>query len=167
VSGAAEFTRELSKAATAMTGIVSLIRNIAGQINLLALNATIERARAGEAGRGFAVVAQEVKNLANQAARATEQITGEIDNVQAVSNQVVGALETIQGSVERMRDYVVSTAAAVEEQSVVTQDMSGNMQDATSAVGAIAQNILTISGSVASVTHAVETTKAAARVLVR
>ena len=112
-------------------------------------------------------MAQEVKNLANQAARATQQITGEIDNVQAVSKQVVFALETIQGSVERMRDYVVSTAAAVEEQSVVTRDMSGNMQDAAGAVGAIAQNILAISGSVASVTHAVETTKTAARVLAR
>ena len=167
VSGAAEFTRKLSQAATAMSGIVSLIQNIAGQINLLALNATIESARAGEAGRGFAVVAQEVKNLANQAARATEQITDEIENVQGVSKQVVSALETIQGSVMRMRDYVVSTAAAVEEQSVVTRDMSGNMQDAAGAVGAIAQNILAISGSVASVTHAVETTKTAARVLAR
>ncbi|CAO4150689.1 Methyl-accepting chemotaxis protein [Methylorubrum extorquens] len=167
VTGAAEFTYKLSQAATAMSGIVGLIRDIAGQINLLALNATIESARAGEAGRGFAVVAQEVKNLANQAARATEQITSEIDNVQAVSKQVVGALEMIQGSVVRMRDYVVSTAAAVEEQSVVTRDMSGNMQDAARSVGAIAQNIETIAGSVASVTHAVETTKTAARVLAR
>lgn len=167
VTGAAEFTHKLSQAATAMSGIVSLIQNVAGQINLLALNATIESARAGEAGRGFAVVAQEVKNLANQAAHATEQITGEIDNVQAVSKQVVGALEKIQGSVVRMRDYVVSTAAAVEEQSVVTRDMSGNMQDAARSVGAIAQNIEAIAGSVASVTHAVETTKTAARVLAR
>lgn len=167
VNGATELTRELSQAASAMSGIVSLIQNVAGQINLLALNATIESARAGEAGRGFAVVAQEVKNLANQAARATEQITGEIDSVQAVSRQVVGALEKIQGSVVRMRDYVVSTAAAVEEQSVVTRDVSGNMQDAAQSVGAIAQSIEAIAGSVASVTHAVETTKAAARVLAR
>jgi methyl-accepting chemotaxis protein len=167
VTGAVEFTHKLSQAATAMSGIVGLIQNIAGQINLLALNATIESARAGEAGRGFAVVAQEVKNLANQAARATEQITGEINNVQAVSKQVVGSLEAIQGSVEKMRDYVVSTAAAVEEQSVVTRDMSGNMQEAAGAVGAVAQNILAISGSVAKVTQAVETTKTAARVLAR
>ena len=88
---AAEFTQNLSTAAAAMTGIVGLIQGIAGQINLLALNATIESARAGEAGRGFAVVAQEVKNLANQAARATEKIAAEIDNVQGVSQQVVGA----------------------------------------------------------------------------
>lgn len=167
VAGAAEVTGKLSQAATAMSGIVRLIQTIAGQINLLALNATIESARAGEAGRGFAVVAQEVKNLANQAARATEQIGREIENVQAVSHQVVGALETIQGSVARMRDYVVNTAAAVEEQSVVTRDMSGNMQDAADAVGAIAHNILAISEAVASVTQAVETTKTAARVLAR
>jgi methyl-accepting chemotaxis protein len=150
-----------------MSGIVGLIQNIASQINLLALNATIESARAGEAGRGFAVVAQEVKNLANQASRATDQIAGEIGNVQAVSAQVVGSLGTILASVETMRDYVVRTAAAVEEQSVVTQDMSANMQDAAGAVGAIAQNIGAISQAVGSVSQAVETTKGAARVLAR
>ena len=167
VTSAAEFTQKLTAAATAMSGIVGLIQSIAGQINLLALNATIESARAGEAGRGFAVVAQEVKNLANQAARATEKIAAEIDNVQGVSQQVVGALTTIQGSVERMRNYVVSTAAAVEEQSVVTQDMSGNMQGAADAVTAISTNILAISTSISRVSHAVETTKQAARVLAR
>ncbi|MFC5084589.1 PAS domain S-box protein [Microvirga arabica] len=94
---ASEFTDKLSAATAAMGGIVGLIQNIAGQINLLALNATIEAARAGEAGRGFAVVATEVKNLAAQAARATEQITTEIDAVQNVSSGVVEALAKIQG----------------------------------------------------------------------
>ncbi len=164
---AGELTQKLSATATAMSGIVGLIQNIASQINLLALNATIESARAGEAGRGFAVVAQEVKNLAGQASRATDQIAGEIGNVQSVSAQVVGSLQTILGSVETMRDYVVRTAAAVEEQSVVTQDMSANMQDAAGAVGAIAQNIGAISQAVGSVSQAVETTKGAARVLAR
>ncbi len=167
VGAAGEFAEKLTATATAMSGIIGLIQNIASQINLLALNATIESARAGEAGRGFAVVAQEVKNLANQAARATEQISTEIDSVQAVSKQVVGSLDTIQGSVERMRDYVVSTVAAVEEQSVVTRDMSSNMQDAASAVSAIAQNVLTISGSITNVSLAVTTTKEAARALAR
>ncbi len=167
VEAAGEFTGKLTTTAAAMTGIVGLIQTIASQINLLALNATIESARAGEAGRGFAVVAQEVKNLANQAARATEQISAEIDSVQAVSQQVVGSLDTIQGSVERMRDYVVSTAAAVEEQSVVTRDMSSNMQEAASAVGAIAQNVMAISGSITNVSQAVTTTKDAASVLAR
>ena len=167
VTAAAEFTQTLTQAATAMSSIVGLIQNIAGQINLLALNATIESARAGEAGRGFAVVAQEVKSLANQAARATGQIAGEIDHVQAVSKQVGTALQAIQGSVEQMRDYVVSTAAAVEEQSVVTQDMSGNMQHAAGAVAAISQNIQSISQSIVTVGQAVATTKDAARVLAR
>ena len=167
VRAAGEFTQQLSTAATAMNGIVGLIQTIAGQINLLALNATIESARAGEAGRGFAVVAQEVKNLANQAASATARISSEIDSVQAISKQVVGALDTIEGSVETMRDYVVATAAAVEEQSAVTRDMSANMQDAASAVSAIVQNILTFSGSVTSVSRAVTTTKEAARAMAR
>ncbi len=164
---AGELTQKLSATATAMSGIVGLIQSIASQINLLALNATIESARAGEAGRGFAVVAQEVKGLANQASRATEQIAQEIGSIQSVSTQVVGSLQTIQASVETMRDYVVRTAAAVEEQSVVTQDMSANMQDAAGAVGAIAQNIGAIAQAVGSVSQAVETTKGAARVLAR
>ncbi|MEA1834399.1 PAS domain-containing methyl-accepting chemotaxis protein [Methylobacterium durans] len=167
VASAAEQTEHLSEAAIAMGGIVKLIQAIAGQINLLALNATIESARAGEAGRGFAVVAQEVKSLANQAARATERISAEIDGVQAISRQVAEALGAIQGSVGTMRDHVVGAAAAVEEQSVVTRDMSANMQDAARAVAAISHNILSISGSIAQVSRAVETTKDAARVLAR
>lgn len=166
-TNATEFTDKLSAAASAMGGIVSLIQNIAGQINLLALNATIEAARAGEAGRGFAVVASEVKNLASQAARATEQITSEIDAVQSVSSGVVQALAKIQTSVETMRDHVISAAAAVEEQSVVTQEMSSNMQGAAHAVSNISSNIGTISAAVGRVSQAVETTKEAATVLAR
>ena len=165
VEAAGAVTQKLTTTATAMSGIVALIQNIANQINLLALNATIEAARAGEAGRGFAVVAQEVKNLAAQAAHATNQISSEIDNVQSASKQVAGSLGTIQGSVETMRDYVVSTAAAVEEQSVVTREMSSSMQDAAEAVRAISQNVLTISASITDVSRAVDTTKEAARVL--
>ncbi|KQT83352.1 PAS domain-containing methyl-accepting chemotaxis protein [Methylobacterium sp. Leaf466] len=167
VKAAGAFTHRLTEAATAMGGIVGLIQTIAGQINLLALNATIESARAGEAGRGFAVVAQEVKNLANQAATATQRISTEIDSVQAISRQVAGSLDRIGGSVETMRDHVIATAAAVEEQSVVTQDMSSNMQVAAEAVTAIARNLHGITGSVGSVSQAVATTKDAVRVLAR
>ncbi|MBX9931709.1 MAG: PAS domain-containing methyl-accepting chemotaxis protein [Methylobacterium sp.] len=165
VHAAGQFTHELSQAAAAMGGIVGLIQTIAGQINLLALNATIESARAGDAGRGFAVVAQEVKNLANQAAQATQQISGEIDSVQTLAKQVVGALGTIGAAVETMQGHVVATAAAVEEQSVVTQDMSQNMQVAAGAVSDIARNIRGISGSVCSVSQAISVTKEAVRVL--
>ncbi|GEP01601.1 hypothetical protein GCM10007887_35430 [Methylobacterium haplocladii] len=167
VQEAGDHTRRLAVAANAMSGIIGLINTIAAQINLLALNATIEAARAGEAGRGFAVVAQEVKNLAGQAARATEQINGEIQGVQAISTEVVGALDSIQGSVDIMRSHVVATAAAVEEQSAVTRDMSVNMQEAARAVATIADNITAISSGVTQVSDAVTTTREAARVLAR
>ncbi|WP_262268683.1 methyl-accepting chemotaxis protein [Microvirga yunnanensis] len=162
-----EYTNKLSAAAEAMGGIIGLIQSIAGQINLLALNATIESARAGEAGRGFAVVASEVKNLASQAARATEQISTEIDGVRTVSSGVVEALAKIRGSIETMRAHVVGAATAVEEQSAVTQEMSSNMQDASHAVTRIAGSIGAISAAVGRVSDAVDTTKKAAQVLAR
>jgi methyl-accepting chemotaxis protein len=117
---AGQCTEKLTTAAQAMNGIVGLIQNIAGQINLLALNATIEAARAGDAGKGFAVVASEVKNLANQAARATDQISKEIDGIQSTSDEVVTALDSIRDAIGDVRDYVTVTASAVEEQSSVT-----------------------------------------------
>jgi methyl-accepting chemotaxis protein len=122
--------QRLNDAAQAMGGIVELIGNITSQINLLALNATIESARAGEAGRGFAVVASEVKNLATQAKQATDKITAEIEGLNGVSGDVVSALAAIKGAIEEVNEYVGSTAAAVEEQSTVTSDMSINMQRA-------------------------------------
>ena len=167
VQAAGAFTRRLSEAAGSMNGIVGLIQSVAAQINLLALNATIEAARAGEAGRGFAVVANEVKNLANQAARATEQIGAEINGVQALSGEVVGALDSIRGSVDIMRDNVVATATAVEEQSLVTRELSQSMQEAARAVAAITGNIGAIGTSVVEVSAAVATTREAARVLAR
>jgi methyl-accepting chemotaxis protein len=166
-SAAGAYTKKLTDAASAMTGIVNLIQNIASQINLLALNATIESARAGDAGRGFAVVAQEVKNLANQAAKATEQITAEINGVQSISGDVVAALESIRGSIGTMRDSVVSAVAAVEEQSALARDMSSNMHSAASAVNTISTNVTSISAAVTQVSDAVSTTREATRVLAR
>jgi len=157
--------QRLSAAAAAMGGIVGLIQTIAGQINLLALNATIESARAGEAGKGFAVVAGEVKNLANQAARATEQITGEIEGIQSISNDVVTSLDVIRQSIGTVRDHVTATAAAVEEQSAVTRDMSGNMQNAANSVDTISRTVATISASIQQIENAVSKTKEAASVL--
>lgn len=124
--------QRLTSAAHAMGGIVGLIGDITGQINLLALNATIESARAGEAGRGFAVVAAEVKNLANQAKQATDKISSEIEALNGISSDVVGALVSIKQAIEHVNEFVTSTAAAVEEQSTVTSDMSDNMQRAAS-----------------------------------
>src|SRR6202163_1717118 len=122
--------QRLNEAAQSMSGIVELIGNITGQINLLALNATIESARAGEAGRGFAVVASEVKNLANQAKQATDKIGQEIENLNGISGDVVGALARIKQAIQSVSEYVTSTAAAVEEQSTVTSEMSTSMQRA-------------------------------------
>ena len=130
VDAADQQAQRLSAASEAMGGIVELIGNITGQINLLALNATIESARAGEAGRGFAVVASEVKNLANQAKQATDKIGQEIGNLNGISADVVGALTAIKQSIQEVSEYVTSTAAAVEEQSTVTSEMSTSMQRA-------------------------------------
>ena len=130
--------RRLTDAAQAMSGIVELIGNITGQINLLALNATIESARAGEAGRGFAVVASEVKSLANQAKQATDKITTEIESLNGISGDVVSALESIRSAIQGVSEYVTSTAAAVEEQSTVTSEMSSSMQRAAAEAAAIA-----------------------------
>jgi methyl-accepting chemotaxis protein len=127
--------QRLSAAADAMRGIVEIIGNITGQINLLALNATIESARAGEAGRGFAVVASEVKNLATQAKQATDKITGEINALNDISGDVVHGLTGIRKAIEAVNEYVTSTAAAVEEQNVVTKDISSNMQRAAAELG--------------------------------
>jgi methyl-accepting chemotaxis protein len=126
----------LNSAAQAMEGIIELIGDITGQINLLALNATIESARAGEAGRGFAVVAGEVKNLANQAKQATAKISTEITSLNNITEIVVSALTNIKNGIDQVDQFVAGTAAAVEEQNVVTSDMSSNMQRAAAELAA-------------------------------
>ena len=132
--------KRLNSAAESMSGIVEIISNITGQINLLALNATIESARAGEAGRGFAVVAAEVKNLANQAKQATDKITNEIGSLNGISGDVVEALNSIKQAINNVSEYVTSTAAAVEEQSTVTSEMSSSMQRAAAEAASIGQH---------------------------
>jgi len=138
VANADSQAQRLSDATQAMTGIVEMINNITGQINLLALNATIESARAGEAGRGFAVVASEVKSLANQAKQATDKIGEEIGSLNTISGDVVQALSAIKHAITSVSEYVTSTAAAVEEQSTVTNEMSTSMQRAAAEAARIA-----------------------------
>ncbi|BAL80065.1 methyl-accepting chemotaxis protein [Bradyrhizobium cosmicum] len=138
VAAADSQAQRLTEAALAMSGIVELINNITGQINLLALNATIESARAGEAGRGFAVVASEVKSLANQAKQATDKIGAEIASLNGISGDVVTALASIKTAINNVSEYVTSTAAAIEEQSTVTNEMSTSMQRAAAEAAAIA-----------------------------
>ncbi len=165
MEAASQATHKLASAANAMDGIVGLIRDIAGQINLLALNATIESARAGAAGKGFAVVANEVKHLASQAAKATEQISQEIGDIQSISDDVVTALGGIQSAISDVREHVASTASAVEEQSMVTRDMSANMQLTSSAVDTISANIRSIIDAIQGAASALDKTQDAARIL--
>ena len=160
-------TQRMAEVVESMGSIVEVIQNIAGQINLLALNATIESARAGDAGKGFAVVANEGKNLANQAARATEQISDEISGIQSISSEVVGALETIRHSVETVRDSVTNISSAVEEQSAVTEGVSENMRLMAGAVDGLSRNLDNIKSTTGMVADSVSRTRKAAEVLAR
>lgn len=143
-------TQKLTDAAQEMNKIISVIQEIASQINLLALNATIESARAGEAGKGFAVVASEVKSLANQVGDATSQIENEIINMQSISNDVVDRLDGIKGAVQMVESSITTVASAVEEQAVTSQEITSNMQTATMAVDDINRNLSSISEAVNS-----------------
>jgi len=165
VGQVAESAGGLAAAALAMTGIVDVIRNIASQINLLALNATIEAARAGDAGKGFAVVASEVKNLAVQAAKATEQIRTEIDGLQQTSRSVAGAVTAIQSAMSTITESVGVTAAAVEEQNAVTVGMSGNMASASAAMDEASSAITGIEAAVGQVSTAIGRTRMVAEAL--
>ena len=107
-----------------MESMASLIRDIAGRVNILALNAAIEAARAGEAGKGFAVVATEVKNLSNQTANASDKIVAEIATVQQISSKVAESVKETVSGVKLVNDYVQSVAVAIEEQSAATQEIS-------------------------------------------
>ncbi|WP_253367470.1 MULTISPECIES: methyl-accepting chemotaxis protein [Methylorubrum] len=121
--------------------MVGLISNIASQTNLLALNATIEAARAGEAGRGFAVVASEVKELASQTARATEEISGQIGEIQGVTDQAVTAIGAIASRIREINNVATGIAAAVEEQGAATQEIVRNVSQASSGTSEVTRNI--------------------------
>jgi len=134
----------LAQAAQKIGEVVGLITDIASQTNLLALNATIEAARAGDAGKGFAVVANEVKTLASQTARATEDIGQQVAAVQETTQQAVDNIRNISAVIEEFNEIAATISAAMEEQSAVTKDVSSNMQTASVGVANITQAITDI-----------------------
>jgi methyl-accepting chemotaxis protein len=143
--------RELSRTVGKIGEIVGLINDIASQTNLLALNATIEAARAGDAGKGFAVVAGEVKQLASQTARATEEITAQIAAVQNETRVAVKAIGEITGVIERMSDIASGIAGSVALQDAATAEIASNVQQVAQATGEVSVNV-------SSVNHAAEET---------
>jgi methyl-accepting chemotaxis protein len=138
----------LATAAQKVGDVVSLIQNIAAQTNLLALNATIEAARAGDAGKGFAVVAGEVKSLANQTARATEDIRQQIASIQSESNAALAAIGAISRTVHGVEEIAAGIASTVEQQSAAIQEISGNIQQAADRTRQVAEDLRLVSDSV-------------------
>ena len=136
--------RSLSETVRKISDVVKLINDIASQTNLLALNATIEAARAGEAGKGFAVVANEVKSLANQTARATDEITQQVTSVQNATREAVVAIEAITDTITRISEISAAIASAVEEQTVATQEIARNVEQAATGTQEVSTTIVTV-----------------------
>ena len=133
---------ELGTASDKIGQVVELIQSIAEQTNLLALNATIEAARAGDAGKGFAVVAAEVKNLANQTTRATEDIAGQIGGIQESTQNALGAIQHLSGRMKELNEVSASIAAAVREQDAATGEIARNVAEAATGTKDVAQNVV-------------------------
>jgi len=162
VTDAAETDRSmqgLAEAAQKIGDVVKLINDIAGQTNLLALNATIEAARAGEAGKGFAVVAAEVKSLATQTAKATEDIAAQVSAIQGATGGAVKAIQGISGTIATINEIATAIASAVEQQGAATQEIARNVQSA-------AARTKEVSADIAGVTTAAATTGQAASQLI-
>ena len=155
---AAEQTRQtratvdgLSEAAQRIGKVVELINAIAGQTNLLALNATIEAARAGDAGKGFAVVASEVKSLATQTARATDDIAEQVQHIRTATAAAVGAIGEISDTVEEVNRIAASIAAAMEQQTSATREISRGIGEAAEGTQQVSNNIARVSDAAAAI----------------
>ncbi len=142
--------QRLAEMAQKIGEVVDLIKNIADQTNLLALNATIEAARAGDAGKGFAVVASEVKSLANQTAKATEDITDQISHIQAATKDAVDAIRGIGDVIGEISHIAVTLAAAIEEQGAATQEIARNVHEAAGGTKEVTENIASVKQATAT-----------------
>jgi len=160
-----ETVKKLGESSKEIGNVVKVITSIAQQTNLLALNATIEAARAGEAGKGFAVVANEVKELAKQTARATTEIGQKIDAIQGDTKGAVQAIEEIGAIINKINEISESIAAAVEEQTVTTNEISRSVNEAAKGVDDIAKNIGGVAGSAKDTTRGAHDMQTASREL--
>jgi methyl-accepting chemotaxis protein len=156
-----ETMRKLGESSLEIGNVIKVITSIAQQTNLLALNATIEAARAGEAGKGFAVVANEVKELAKQTAKATEEISQKIEGMQGVTKGAVTAIEEIGAIINQINDISNSIASAVEEQSMTTNEIGRSVTEAAQGVNDISKNIAGVATSAKNTTQGANDTKAA------
>ncbi len=157
-----ENVKGLADSAAKISEVVGLISDIADQTNLLALNATIEAARAGDAGKGFAVVASEVKNLANQTAKATEEIGGQVGAVQESTNDAVSAMENIGSTIGKIDESTTTIASAVEQQGAATQEIARNVEQASTATMEVTTNIAEVTQAATETGHAAREVLAAA-----
>jgi len=146
----------LAASAQKIGEVIQLITSIAEQTNLLALNATIEAARAGDAGKGFAVVASEVKSLANQTAKATDDIAAQISGIQEATGATVASIKGISQRIKDMREIATQVAAAVEEQNAATQEIARNVQQAASGTREVSTNIVGVSEAATQTGRAAE-----------